>query len=316
MTLLGQFQAGLSIFSTITVLYLLIRLIFWVWLYIRPSSLPRYLHGQTTAWALVTGASDGIGKEFARELLAGGFNVILHGRNEVKLSKVKSELLSVFPSREIEIAVADASILGAEASVVKVVGDRNLTVLVNNVGGHVGGATYRSLEEYTADSLDANINVNLRFPTHLTQRLLPLLKRNQPSLIINIGSLSAVTGPPYLTIYAGSKAYNQSFSESLSAEMRANKQDVEVLFVQVGEVVSGSHEVPQGFFTPDSKTFAKASLKRVGCGYRAVLGFMPHSILINAWHLMPVWEEMKVKVLTEEIMKKRKVYESVRVKQQ
>lgn len=69
--------------------------------YLRPSKLPRYLHTKNSqpAWALVTGASDGIGKAFAHSLAEAGFNVVIHGRNPSKLAVVLAELESTYPLR-------------------------------------------------------------------------------------------------------------------------------------------------------------------------------------------------------------------------
>jgi 17beta-estradiol 17-dehydrogenase / very-long-chain 3-oxoacyl-CoA reductase len=76
---------------------------------LRPSQLHRYARSGNGAWALVTGASDGIGLAFVHELLNRDFNVLLHGRNKSKLEKLKAELAKQYPKRSVEIAVADAS---------------------------------------------------------------------------------------------------------------------------------------------------------------------------------------------------------------
>lgn len=74
--------------------YLLLKFLRFVYLYTRPSSLKRYHYGHdgSPPWALVTGASDGIGLGFAHELAHRGFNVILHARNATKLEGVNSQL--------------------------------------------------------------------------------------------------------------------------------------------------------------------------------------------------------------------------------
>lgn len=102
-------QAATSIIGTVVVLVLLIRIVLLLVALVRPSNLSTYRHCESGSWALVTGASDGIGRAFSAELLSRGFNVLLHGRNEKKLEMVKRELLELHPKRAIEIVVADAS---------------------------------------------------------------------------------------------------------------------------------------------------------------------------------------------------------------
>jgi len=112
--------------------------------FLRSCSLKQYIttsNDATATWALVTGASDGIGKGFAEELCSRGVNVILHGRNERKLQGVKDDLLSRWPSRQIRLLVLDAGAAASDASKLDEAAaslqDLNLRILVNNVGGAV-----------------------------------------------------------------------------------------------------------------------------------------------------------------------------------
>ncbi len=81
-----------------------------VWTFVRPSRLHRYNH--SSPWALVTGASDGIGLGFIQELLARDFDVLLHGRNETKLRRIQGELSNQYPKRSVDIVIADAAAYG------------------------------------------------------------------------------------------------------------------------------------------------------------------------------------------------------------
>lgn len=112
-----------------------------IWLYfLRPSSVKRYLHGRAP-YAIVTGATDGIGKATAAELLSRGFNVILHGRNETKMQKVMEELRASAKKNhantgDVRYFIADASKGHHDwGKLLEPFRDLHVTVVVHNVGG-------------------------------------------------------------------------------------------------------------------------------------------------------------------------------------
>ncbi|MCJ1303515.1 hypothetical protein MMC08_006325 [Hypocenomyce scalaris] len=275
------------------------KLVLFLRLYLRPSSLPRYLHapGGQDAWALVTGASDGIGRGFATELCERGFNVVLHGRNTTKLNGVKEDLLQEFPERKIEITVADASRSDAAISDIKSTVEKlngPLTVLVNNVGG-LPGDLYQTFESQDVEKINAIINTNARFMADLTRTLLPILLQSPPALILNIGSMSSEVSTPYLTVYAGAKAFDFAFSAALKAELRAEEKDIEVLCIQVASVQSNGNKAELNLFTPTSRRMAVAALERVGCGRRVVVGYFMHALQLAFMNVLPEqWAEAAV----------------------
>ena len=272
-----MFSQTFATIGIISTSLLAIRFLRFVRLYVRSSSLKRYLHGDE-AWALVTGASDGIGRGFAHELAQKGFNVVLHGRNATKLENVKVQLQNQFPKRDFRILIADASATSHQQieELAASLNELHLTVLINNVGG---GVTVAPLEDTTSDDVDAIMNLNAGFPTQLTKALLPKLTRtNAPTLIMNIGS----TGDfcvPYATVYGGSKGFNMTWSSSLAMELKSEGKNVEVLAISVGRVTDVSHHKKDAsFFTPSARTMAKAALQRVGCGRPVVVGYMGHAL--------------------------------------
>jgi 17beta-estradiol 17-dehydrogenase / very-long-chain 3-oxoacyl-CoA reductase len=278
--------------------------------FVRPSSLPRYIHapGGRTArpWALVTGASDGIGKGFAEELCFRGFNVILHGRNEEKLNKVQEELLTQWPDRLVRIIVIDAHHVSNDIAIeglAMALKEVYITVLINNIGG-AGPVhpAWKELHKRTGKEVDAFIDVNLRFSTHITRALLPILMRNTPSLVLNVGSIAGDIPTAYATVYSGAKAYNMAWSRSLKAEMVAEDKDVEVLGILVGTTQSGHEKRETSFFVPSSRRLACAALDKVGCGRAIVTAFPPHAMQKTFVNLMPpsLLERMVIKVAKEE----------------
>ena len=292
-------------------LYVVYRILDFTYLhFVRPTSLPRYFHapGGRTAkpWALVTGASDGIGKGFAEELCFRGFNVILHGRNEEKLNKVKEELSAQWPDRMVRIIVIDAHHVSNDIAIeglAMALKEVYITVLINNIGG-AGPVhpAWRELHRRTGKEVDAFIDVNLRFSTHITRALLPILLRNTPSLVLNVGSIAGEIPTAYATVYSGAKAYNMAWSRSLRAEMVAEGKDVEVLGILVGMTQSGHEKRETSFFVPSSRRLACAALDKVGSGRAIVTAFPPHALQQIFMTSMPPWviERMMIKIAKEE----------------
>jgi len=290
-------------------LYLCVRLASFIYLYTRPSSLPLYRYGSKT-WALVTGASDGIGLGFAQELAQNGFNVVLHGRNPTKVANVRARLTAELPAVEFRIAVADASSTSPRQidDLVASLQDLNLTVLINNVGG---GERVQTLETNTAEDIDMAININARSPTQLTRAILPqFIKSEGRRLIMNIGSL-ADYGVPYAVAYGGSKAFNMAMSSSLTVEMKAEgRRNIEILAIPVGKVEVAHSDDPVTWFTPGARTMAKAALQRAGSGKPIVIAHFGHAVQKFFLDLLPasVWFAVVVPVMRrykENEMKKR-----------
>ena len=242
----------------------------------------------------MTGASDGIGKGFAEELCQRGFNIVLHGRNEKKLERVRAEFSQQWPQRGTRILVLDAVESAGDLPRIKAAVDSlknlNLRILVNNVGGAASVKPLvlpfqQSPEEATSIQLDLNV----RFQTELTRLLLPQLIANQPASILNVGSASADLPCCYLSVASGVKAYQKAWSRSLSLEMKAEGADVEVLYFQLGMVSSGSSPRPTSLLVPSSRRVAAACLDKVGCGRDIVYGYWPHEVQFALVGLLPTF---------------------------
>jgi len=288
--------------ATITC-YWTIQLARYLYCYIRPSSLPRYNPTGKDAWALVTGATGGIGFGFAEELSERGFNVFLHGRNREKLSRRQEELQAKFPGIKYKIIVSDAADIYENVNLIpNEIGDANLTVLVNNVGGET--QAYRGLTELSYQDVRTTINTNATFMTQITRVLLPVLEKNGPSLILNVSSIAAY-GMPFIPVYSGTKGFVESFSRALDAEVKARGQDVEVLAIRVGSVRSQSNDVDVGLLVPDSRTMAAASLERVGCGLPLIFGYWGHAIAGISLDFIPRPFKIKMLANTMDSLKKQ-----------
>jgi 17beta-estradiol 17-dehydrogenase / very-long-chain 3-oxoacyl-CoA reductase len=256
-----------------TVLFWTYKFAAFVRVYLRHSSLEKYL--SNGAYAVVTGATDGIGKAAAMELAGRGFNIVLHGRNNEKLEAVKSLIQAAHAGCQVVTIVHDAGANGRlDISAIK---SLPISVLVNNVGG----GEPKSLADSSTADIDRTITLNAVFPAHLTRDLLPQLSR--PALILNVSSYVGVFPPPYLAAYAGAKAFVTAFSNSLAREV----ESVEVISLITGSVHSAGNKKPVAFLRPDSAMYAKSILSVVGCGRLSVFPYWPHAVQAYAFSLMP-----------------------------
>jgi NAD(P)-dependent dehydrogenase (short-subunit alcohol dehydrogenase family) len=163
---------------------------------------------------LITGSTDGLGKEVARRLAAQGHKVLIHGRNPEKGQQVIDELAKLTDKSNLEYFNADLSSL---AEVKKLSEDilasqSRLDVLINNAG--IGPRTKDSPRQLNKDGVEMFFAVNYLAGYLLVRELMPLLKSSAPARIINVASIAQVpinfTDPMLENTYSDYQAYSQS----------------------------------------------------------------------------------------------------------
>ena len=216
--------------------------------------------------ALITGASSGLGEEFALQLASRVDKLVLVARRETLLRQLAERITSLYPSVEVLVHAADLSDAGERDDLVEnLILQRCIPdLLVNNAGlGDYG-------EFVTADwaRLRAMLSLNMEALTHLTHALLPAMIRCRRGAIINVSSLASLLPLPDFAVYAASKAYVTSFSEALRIELRDHH--IPVLAVcpgpvktQFGDVArrhGESREMPghRSFYVPKQQVVAEA----------------------------------------------------------
>ena len=193
--------------------------------------------GSDPGWALVTGASSGIGAAIAREYARRGVPLILTARRVGKLEQLATELRSQV---EVEVIVADLADAQAPAALVAEIERRGVPVriLVNNAGYGVPGRYLTSDWSVHAQFLQVMVGA----VSELTWRLLPAIRASGDGRILNVASFAAlVPGADGQTLYAATKAYLVKFSESLSLEN--SDHGVHVTALCPGFTWSGFHDV-------------------------------------------------------------------------
>src|SRR5438876_3862894 len=168
--------------------------------------------------ALITGASAGIGREFARQLAGRARSLILVARREQKLNELRDELRQKHPNPVVHVRETD---LADPAQLKELMAwlDReeiNVDLLINNAGlGDIG-----SFVTSDARRNEQVMLVNMVALTSLTRHLLPQMIRRKQGGILNVSSSAGFLPMPGFAVYAASKAYVTSFSEALHAEVR------------------------------------------------------------------------------------------------
>jgi short-subunit dehydrogenase len=181
--------------------------------------------------ALVTGASSGLGAEFARRLAARGSDLILVARSADRLRTLAAEIEQTHPVR-VEVAPADLADPAAVAALAEQA-RRRVHLLVNNAG--LG--SYGPFVELDPDRETEQILVNTAALVALTRAVLPDLLERRTGGVLNVASTIAFQPGPYQAVYAATKAFVLSFSEALREEVRG--RGVRVVALCPGPVETG-----------------------------------------------------------------------------
>lgn len=184
--------------------------------------------------AVVTGASSGIGKAYAKELAARGCHVVLAARSKDKLDAMAREINRQYGVQAYALA-CDLSKANAPRQLAEQIFELGLSVdiLINNAG--VG--TYGRFEEIDPKREQEEILLNTAALVDLTHRLLPDMLRRKDGVIVNVASMAAFMPCAYSAVYGGTKAFVLSFSEALWAETRG--RGIRVLALCPGATETG-----------------------------------------------------------------------------
>ena len=165
-------------------------------------------------WALVTGASSGIGEQFARQLARRGLNVLLVARRRERLAALAGELTRR-RGPQAEVIAVDLGEATAVDQVLAAVADRDIGLVVSNAGFGLKGA-FGSASRATLESM---FNVNARTPLLLLHELLPRLRARTKAGIILTGSQEGEAPFPWSAAYAATKAFVHSLGLDLYGEL-------------------------------------------------------------------------------------------------
>lgn len=168
--------------------------------------------------ALVTGASAGIGREFARQLGERAGSLVLVARRKERLEELRAELIARHPRLQVELQPTDLSRDEGVNELLEWAAARRpaIDLLVNNAGlGDLGAFATADPEK-----IGSMLQVNMVALTRLTRGLLPGMIEQKRGAILNVSSSAGFLPMPNFAVYAATKAYVTSFSEALRSEVR------------------------------------------------------------------------------------------------
>lgn len=239
-------------------------------------------------WAIVTGASSGIGLELASQLATAGFNLVINSRHLDKLEEVEKQL-KVNTSIEIKIVASDVSETEGINKIIQSTQGLNVGLLIVSAG-------YGTSGNFIDGSLHSEINmlkVNCEALLSLTHYYSQQFAQQKRGGIILMSSMVAFQGTPFASNYAATKAYVQTLAEGLHVELKPH--GVDVLAAAPGPVESGFSQranIKMSMSLTPSQVGVPI-LKALGRKTTVLPGFLT-KLLVYSLRTVPRWGKVKI----------------------
>jgi uncharacterized protein len=240
-------------------------------------------------WALVTGASSGIGEAFARALAARGMNVVLVARSAGRLDALAAEIEAAFPVRARAVP-SDLTVPGAPARVWAEASaeGRRVELLVNNAGFGLHGAFHALPLAEQSRMVQLNCTVVLELAHHAIGHM----RARGSGAVVNVASIVAFQPVPQMAAYAATKAFVLSLSEALAEECRGSGVTVQALCpgpTPTGfQAVAGNRVAPGQAGYRTAEQVVEAALRGLDGGRRRVVPGLPNRLATAASRLLPI----------------------------
>ena len=243
-------------------------------------------------YALVTGATGGLGKAFVNALAKRGYKLLLTGRSEEKLLALKTELMQNFPQIECETYAADLSLQGSRDAMNEKIAasGKKISLLANVAGADI----QKGLEAYTQEKISFQCRVNFEAAVALSKFAID--NRAEELQIVNVSSVSGIYPMPYFAIYSAAKGALTSFSQSLRAEMKGKGVKVTAVLPGAMPTRADIKEQIQGqglwgkMAAKSPESVAEASLKAVAKNKRKVIvGFWNKVMRVGTCWMPTSW---------------------------
>lgn len=240
--------------------------------------------GSKDGYALVTGASSGMGYEYAKLFAKDGKNIVVLARSKDKLEELKRDLEKEHGTK-VRVLVKDLSDPKAPQEIYSELEKEgiNVDVLVNNAGFAVYGKFSDSDWQKEAEMLQVNI-IAL---TQMTKLFLKKMMQNKSGRIMNISSIGGWGPMPWWSVYAATKAYVLSFTEAIAREVKGSGVSITCFCPAVTRTLffkrsdsEKSRAYQRGFLSMDAETAAKQGYKALAKGKTCAIAGLQSSLII------------------------------------
>ena len=228
-----------------------------------------------------------MGKEYATQLAAKGFNLVLVSRTLSKLETLSKEIEEKYANKKIQVKTLAMDFSQDNDSdyeaLRELLSGLDVGILLNNVGqSHYMPVPFL---ETSLSELQNIVTINCLGTLKVTKVVAPILKQRRKGLILTMGSTAGWSPTPYLATYSGSKAFLQYWSSALAAELADDNVDVYLVLSHLVTTAMSKIRRPS-LLIPTARNFVKASLSKIGRG-----GFLKASNTYTPWwsHSVMVW---------------------------
>lgn len=193
-------------------------------------------------WAVVTGASSGIGLEFSRQLAEAGWNLVMISNQQAELSRCASEIKAECNVKTLAVAL-DLTEEDAVRKVMHTVKSVQLSpkLLINNAGVF----DFRSVDSLADKRINLYIDLHVRAVTMLSKSMSHYMAERDGGYVLNMSSMACWMPMPGIAVYAATKAYIRAFSRALRIEMK--DAGVSVTVACPGGIATDLFGLPKGF---------------------------------------------------------------------
>ncbi|KAG5674672.1 hypothetical protein PVAND_004625 [Polypedilum vanderplanki] len=236
-------------------------------------------------WAVVTGATDGIGKQYAKELAKHGMNIVLISRTESKLIEVAKEIESMYSVKTKYVAVDFGNGKKIYEKIKEELKSMDIGILVNNVGSFHEYPEY--LDKISEDTLWSIMNINVGAITMMSRMIIPQMKANKRGMIVNLSSGTQTQPMPLMTIYAASKIYVTNFTLALQKELKKYNVEVQLLSPMfVKTKMLNSDRLNENPFVTNVEKYTRHAVFTLGKSSQTT-GYWEHAIQVAFIKIVP-----------------------------